>query len=180
MTLGPIDALTKGRQTADALSMSAGTAASTDAATSSTGVAVDGVKANAGTSDAAPSDASTAAARKVAEQFEAIFLRKLMSGLEKSGSLGGTPSTGSQIYGSMMVGAFADKAAEGGGLGLAALVLKSLLPTVGRGASASSTTAGAAAHAIQPLSHAGTAAAAAAIPLSPGLGIGTAFKGAGE
>lgn len=165
MSLSPIDALTKGRQTTDALPVSTGPAASADAAANSTGVT---------------SDASTAAARKVAEQFEAIFLRKLMSGLEKSGSLGGKPSTGSQIYGSMMVGAFADKAAEGGGLGLAALVLKSLLPTTAAaGAGASATTAGAA-HATLPLSHAGTAAAASALPLSPELGIGTAFGGRGR
>jgi Rod binding domain-containing protein len=106
-------------------------------------------------------------------------LRKLMSGLEKSGSLGGKPSTGSQIYGSMMVGAFADKAAEGGGLGLAALVLRSLLPTTaGAGAGASGHTAGAAGRAPTPVSHAGTAAAAAALPLFPEPGMGTAFGGA--
>jgi Rod binding domain-containing protein len=162
MKIAPIDALTNGRQTADARALSSGQAAPTDAASDSTGVT---------------SAASTAAARKVAEQFEAIFLRKLMSGLEKSGSLSGTPSTGSQIYGSMMVGAFADKASEGGGLGLASLVLKSLLPQAPSASASGGIGKVGATSSLLPVSHAGTAKAVAGLPLTPALDIGTGFGG---
>ena len=68
-----------------------------------------------------------AAARKVAQQFEAIFLRQLMGTLEKSGGFGGS-STGSGVYKSMMVGALADSTAEGGGIGLADVVFKAMMP----------------------------------------------------
>jgi flagellar protein FlgJ len=68
-----------------------------------------------------------AAAHKVAQQFEAIFLRQLMGTLEKSGGLGGS-GTGSGIYKSMMVGALADSTAEGGGIGLADVVFKAMMP----------------------------------------------------
>ena len=68
-----------------------------------------------------------AAARKVAQQFEAIFLRQLMGTLEKSGGFGGS-STGAGVYKSMMVGALADSTAEGGGIGLADVVFKAMMP----------------------------------------------------
>jgi flagellar protein FlgJ len=77
-----------------------------------------------------------AAAHKVAQQFEAIFLRQLMGTLEKSGGLGGS-GTGSGIYKSMMVGALADSTAEGGGIGLADVVFKAMMPqAAGAGAAA--------------------------------------------
>lgn len=63
--------------------------------------------------------------RRAAEQFEAIFLRQLMKGLETSS---GFQSDGSgRVYRSMMVGALADTAAEGGGIGLSELVLRALM-----------------------------------------------------
>jgi Rod binding domain-containing protein len=66
---------------------------------------------------------------EAARQFEAIFLRQLLSGLEKAGELGGGAVTsGSGIYGSMMVGALAESAASGGGIGLSELVLRALTP----------------------------------------------------
>jgi flagellar protein FlgJ len=68
-----------------------------------------------------------AAAHKVAQQFEAIFLRQLMGSLEKTGGFGGS-GTGSGIYKSMMVGALADSTAEGGGIGLADVVFKAMMP----------------------------------------------------
>ena len=68
-----------------------------------------------------------AAQRKVAQQFEAIFLRKLLGGMEKSGGIGGSSSAGAGVFKSMMVGALADGAADGGGIGLAEVVLKSML-----------------------------------------------------
>jgi flagellar protein FlgJ len=71
----------------------------------------------------------TAEQRKAARDFEAIFLRQMLSGLEKSSGLSGSgKSTGAEIFGSMMVGALADTAAEGGGIGLSELILKAMLP----------------------------------------------------
>lgn len=72
---------------------------------------------------------------KVAREFEAIFMRNLLKPLEKAGSVGkeGSVSSGSGVYGSMMVGALADSASQGGGIGLAHLVLEALT----RGAAAS-------------------------------------------
>lgn len=74
---------------------------------------------------------------KVSREFEAIFLRNLLKPLEKAGSSGseGSVSSGSSVYGSMMVGALADSASQGGGIGLAHLVLEALT----RGAAAQKT-----------------------------------------
>jgi flagellar protein FlgJ len=72
--------------------------------------------------------ASVAAQRKVAQQFEAIFLRQLLGTLEKTGGLGGSSNGGAAVFRSMMVGALADGAAEGGGIGLADVVFKAMLP----------------------------------------------------
>jgi flagellar protein FlgJ len=69
----------------------------------------------------------TAEQRQVAQQFEAIFMRQLLGSLEQSGGLGGD-STGGGVYRSMMVGALADNTASGGGIGLAELVLKAMVP----------------------------------------------------
>ena len=71
--------------------------------------------------------ASVAEQRKVAQQFEAIFLRQLLGGMEKSGGLGGSSTAGAGVFKSMMVGALADGAADGGGIGLAEVVLKAML-----------------------------------------------------
>ena len=76
-----------------------------------------------------------AAARKVAQQFEAIFLRQLMGTLEKSSGFGGS-STGSGVYKSMMVGALADSTAEGGGIGLADVIFKAMMPQAAAGGAA--------------------------------------------
>jgi flagellar protein FlgJ len=133
---------------------------------------IDALTSQRQTADAqGPSATQVAAARKVAQQFEAIFLRKLMSGLEKSGSLGGS-STGSQVYGSMMVGALADSAAKGGGLGLADLVMKSLLPQLsapahGAAAAASSSVPVSSAAASSSAAVSSAAVSSAAVPASP-------------
>jgi Rod binding domain-containing protein len=81
--------------------------------------------------------ASTAADRKnldpklvkAAQEFEAVFLRQLMKPLEKAGETGkgSSVTSGSSVYGSMMVGAVADSAAAGGGIGLSEMILKSLM-----------------------------------------------------
>jgi len=66
--------------------------------------------------------------RKVARDFEAIFMRQLLGSMEKAGGVGGSANNGGAMYRSMMVGALADSAAEGGGIGLAELILRAMLP----------------------------------------------------
>jgi hypothetical protein len=94
---------------------------------------------NAGATSGAAKDAASAKVdprlEKVSREFEAIFMRNLLKPLEKAGSVGkeGSVSSGSGVYGSMMVGALADSASQGGGIGLAHLVLEALT----RGAAAS-------------------------------------------
>lgn len=73
---------------------------------------------------------ATAEQRKVAQEFEAIFLRQLLGSLEKGEGIGGS-GTGAEVYRSMMVGALADQGAAGGGIGLAELVLQALLDRPG-------------------------------------------------
>ena len=68
-------------------------------------------------------------ALKAAKDFEAIFLRTLLSSLEKTTSMSGganKPTTGASTYGSMVVGALADNISGSGGIGLAGIVAKSL------------------------------------------------------
>ena len=68
-------------------------------------------------------------ALKAAKDFEAIFLRTLLSSLEKTTSINGgaaKPTTGQSTYGSMVVGALADNISGSGGIGLADIVAKSL------------------------------------------------------
>jgi Rod binding domain-containing protein len=77
--------------------------------------------------DAASVTSPTPEQQKAAREFEAIFLRQLMSSLEKGGGLGGQ-SSGGQVFRSMMVSALADTASEGGGIGLSELILKAMLP----------------------------------------------------
>jgi flagellar protein FlgJ len=64
---------------------------------------------------------------RAAREFEAIFLRQMLTSLEKTGHMGSTGSTGSDVYGSMMVGALADAVASAGGVGLAKYVTTSLV-----------------------------------------------------
>jgi Rod binding domain-containing protein len=94
---------------------------------------------------------SVAEARQAAQQFESIFLRQLLGAMEKTGGLGGS-SQGSAIYKSMMVGALADNASQSGGIGLADVVFKAMLPpevaarvAAGHGAAGTTTAATAAA-----------------------------------
>lgn len=67
-------------------------------------------------------------ALKAAKDFESIFLRTLLSSLEKTTSVagGGKPSTSQSTYGSMVVGALADNISSSGGIGLAEIVARSL------------------------------------------------------
>jgi Rod binding domain-containing protein len=67
-------------------------------------------------------------ALKAAKDFEAIFLRTLLSSLEKATSVsgGGKLNTSQSTYGSMVVGALADNISGSGGIGLAEVVARSL------------------------------------------------------
>lgn len=71
--------------------------------------------------------------QKAARDFEAIFLRQLLSSLEKGSGVSGGQSSGGAVFRSMMVSAMADKAAEGGGIGLSELILKAMLPPAAQG-----------------------------------------------
>lgn len=76
-----------------------------------------------------PAAAIDPKALKAARDFEAIFLRTLLSSLEKTTSMSGganKPTTGQSTYGSMVVGALADNISSTGGIGLAEIVAKSL------------------------------------------------------
>jgi Rod binding domain-containing protein len=78
--------------------------------------------------DDAAKGAPDPATMRAAREFEAIFLRNLLKPLESAGAMGkqGGVSSGSGVYGSMMVGALADSASAGGGIGLAHMVLEAL------------------------------------------------------
>jgi len=83
--------------------------------------------------DAAGATAPTPEQKKAARDFEAIFLRQLLSSLEKGSGIAGGESSGGQVFRSMMVSALADTASEGGGIGLGEVILKAMLPPPPRG-----------------------------------------------
>ncbi len=91
--------------------------------------------------------------QKAARDFEAIFLRQLLSSLEKGSGVSGGQSSGGAVFRSMMVSAMADKAAEGGGIGLSELILKAMLPPAPQGKRELSQQIGA----VQGASHSGAA-----------------------
>ncbi len=68
-------------------------------------------------------------------------MRQILTSLEKTGHMGSTASTGSDVYGSMMVGALADAVASAGGVGLAKYVTTSLVhaPAAASGSGPSAT-----------------------------------------
>lgn len=68
---------------------------------------------------------------RVARELEAVFLRKMLSALEKASHVGGATdqgslSSGGDMYGSLVVGAMADAVAAAGGIGLAPMILSAL------------------------------------------------------
>lgn len=73
---------------------------------------------------------------EAAKQFEAVFIRQMLSSLEKTtGSSADTHTSGGAIYGSMVVNTVADAIANAGGLGLASLLTKSVQAGQGQGGS---------------------------------------------
>ena len=106
---------------------------------------------------------------KAAKDFEAIFIRQLLSSLEKSSGISGGDKSGGAMFRSMMVSALADTAAEGGGIGLRDLITRAMLPAAPQGRPDLS-------HATlshYPLSHAGAAlpgtSASGSLPGAPSL-----------
>jgi flagellar protein FlgJ len=73
-----------------------------------------------------PAGASPAE-KRAAQEFEAIFLRKMLASMEKSSKVeGASLSGGADAYSSMVVGALADAIAAAGGIGLGESVLRSV------------------------------------------------------
>lgn len=66
-------------------------------------------------------------AASAARQFEAVFLRQLLSSVEKSGGLGKGSETQGAVVGSMVVGALSDEMSTAGGIGLSDVVLRAML-----------------------------------------------------
>lgn len=76
---------------------------------------------------------------RLAREFEQIFIRKMLSPLEKSGhnQSGPSASAGGDAYGSMVVSALAEAVSKGGGVGLAEVIARAasqpggIVPTLG-------------------------------------------------
>ena len=69
------------------------------------------------------------AQKEAAQKFESIFLRQMLSSLEKTNKMGQSSGKGDGsggIYGSMMVGSLADSISQSGGIGLADVILRAL------------------------------------------------------
>ncbi len=66
--------------------------------------------------------------QKAAQDFETVFLRQMLSSLEKTTKVGdkGPSVPGQQTYGSMIVEAVADAIAAAGGIGLGSVLAKAL------------------------------------------------------
>lgn len=80
------------------------------------------------TTGAGPITAEAARLRKAAQDFESVFLRQMLSGLEKTTqvSSGGKSNAAQSTYGSMVVESVADAVAKAGGLGIGDLLVRSL------------------------------------------------------
>lgn len=68
---------------------------------------------------------------KAAKDFESIFVRQMLKSVEKTTAAGcGAPAAaGQSTYGSMIVDTLSDSISQGGGLGLADVIAKSMLTT---------------------------------------------------
>ncbi|MEZ4369972.1 MAG: hypothetical protein R3B07_04075 [Polyangiaceae bacterium] len=62
-----------------------------------------------------------------ARKFEAIFVRQLLSSLEKTTQMGGEKGTQGNVYGSMVVSSMADSISAAGGLGLGELIAQAMM-----------------------------------------------------
>jgi len=77
-------------------------------------------------SGVAPEKAVDPERMRAAREFEQIFIRKMLSSLEKTGraSGGSSVSSGSDMYSSMVVSALAEAVSKGGGVGLAEVLAR--------------------------------------------------------
>ena len=78
-----------------------------------------------------PAKAATTESKKLgdaARQFEAVFLRQILSSVGRAASVQGGNEAGSNLYGSMLVDAVADSVSRSGGMGLASMLVHSLEP----------------------------------------------------
>ncbi len=67
-------------------------------------------------------------AADAAQQFEAVFLKQLLSSVEKAPSIsGGTSDTQSSVVGAMMTGALSEQLSAGGGIGLSEVILRAMV-----------------------------------------------------
>jgi peptidoglycan hydrolase FlgJ len=91
-------------------------------------IPIAGLQALQGSATAKQAEQVDPRALKAAKEFEAIFLRTLLSSLEKTTSVSGSGrlNTSQSTYGGMVVGALADNISGSGGIGLAEIVAKSL------------------------------------------------------
>lgn len=75
-------------------------------------------------------------AARAAQQFEAVFIKQLMSTVEKMSSMTGKGSeTQTSIVGSMMTGAFSEQMSSAGGIGLSEVILRAMIAASPEGAS---------------------------------------------
>jgi peptidoglycan hydrolase FlgJ len=86
--------------------------------------------------DAKPSSATPTdpRLREAARQFEAVFLRVMLSSLERTTKVGGGSSVtaGQSTYGSMVVDALSDALSASGGIGLQESLLQGLQSSAGK------------------------------------------------
>jgi Rod binding domain-containing protein len=80
---------------------------------------------------------------RLAQEFEQIFIRKMLSSLEKSGrsQAGASASSSGDAYGSMVVSALAEAVSKGGGVGLAEVIARAASQQVGPAAPAQGSSA---------------------------------------
>jgi len=72
--------------------------------------------------------------QRAAKDFEAVFLRQMLSALERTTKVGdrGSNVAGQRAYGSMIVEAVADAVAQAGGIGLSDLLARVLVERTGQ------------------------------------------------
>lgn len=66
-------------------------------------------------------------AASAAQQFEAVFLKQLLSSVEKVSSIGAKSETQSAVVGSMMTGALSEQLSAAGGIGLSEVILRAMV-----------------------------------------------------
>lgn len=66
-------------------------------------------------------------AAEAARQFEAVFLKQLLSSVEKASSVSGGSDTQGAVVGSMVTGALSEQLSAGGGIGLSEVILRAMV-----------------------------------------------------